>query len=198
MARGVRTGILCYMARLRARWFTPGEIEKALTFRKSGNQKILEKFKVEGLVERWNPPTVGLPPSIASLPPTYPTTGVRKLVSRQNASQQSEKPYRILPDGQRMCDLMKTIEQVGLPKGLQENSLTEDTTFVGKLKAAGFDERDIEKAEKAGILDHRRVKITEERHETTFGDITRDAIANAFQPQVREVQTVIRHRYRIA
>ena len=186
------------MARLRARWFTPGEIEKALTYRKSGIQKILEKFKDERLVERWNPHTVGLPPSIASLPPTYPPTGVRKLVSRQNASQRSEKPYRILPDGERLCNLMKTIEQVGLPTGLQKTSLTVDTTFMGKLKAAGFDERDIEKAEKAGILDHRRVKITEDRHETTFGVITKDAIANAFQPQIREIQTVIRHRYRIA
>ena len=186
------------MARLRARWFTPGEIEKALTYRKSGIQKILEKFKDERLVEQRNLHTVGLPPSIASLPPTYPPTGVRKLVSRQTASQRSEKPYRILPDGERICNLMKTIEQIGLPVGPQKTELAGDSTFMGKLRAAGYDEHDLENAEKAGILDHRRRKIQQEMHETQFGMITQDAIAKSLQPQPKRVRTVILHRYRIA
>jgi hypothetical protein len=199
MARGVRTGILCYMARLRDRWFTPGEIAKSLTYRKSGIQIILEKFKDERLVERRTPPTASLPPSIASLPPTYPV-GVTKLVSRQTNRRQLEKPYRILPDGERMCSLMKTIEQIGLPAGLQKTALAGDSTFMGKLRAAGFDENDIERAEKIGILNHqrRRVKIVEEQHDTTFGVITQASIANALQPQVRTVQTETRHHYKIA
>jgi len=95
-----------------------------------------------------------------------------------------------------MCNLMKTIEQIGLPSGLQETSLTRDTTFMGKVNAAGFDEHDIEKAEKAGILDHHTRRIRQEMHETLFGVATKDMIANTFQR--RKTKTVIRHRYRIA
>jgi hypothetical protein len=100
-----------------------------------------------------------------------------------------------------MCNLMKTIEQIGLPVGPQETGVAGDPTFMEKLRAAGFNEHDIEKAEKTGILNHqhRRVKIIKDLHETTFGVATeKNAIASTLQPRIRTVQTVTRHYYRIA
>jgi hypothetical protein len=187
------------MARLHDVWFTPGEIRDALTFGRSGIQKILKKLEKEGLIERWNSPSVSFPPSIASLPPTYGITGSKQLAKRRTvSSRQGEKPYRILADGERLCNLVKIIEKIGLPTGLQKTSLASDKDFMAKLKAIGYNETDLEKAEKAGILDHRRVKVTEKLHETTFGVATERSIADAFQPRIRKTQIVVRHRYRIA
>ena len=183
------------MARLPDVWFTPGELKKRLKFGRSGVQKILKKFEEEELVERWQSPAVSYPPSIASLPPPYATGSAKR---RTVSSRQGEKPYRISSKGERMCELVETIEQIGLPTGLQKNPLTGDAVFMGKLKGVGFDEHDIEKAEKAGVLDHHRRKIQQETHETTFGVITQDAIAKSLQPQPKKTRTVILHRYRIA
>jgi hypothetical protein len=187
------------MARLHDVWFTPGEIRHALTFGRSGIQKILKQFEKEGLVERWNSPSVSYPPSIASLPPTYPTTGTRQLAKRRTvSSRQGEKPYRILSDGERLCNLIKAIEKIGLPTGLQRTSLASDKDFMAKLRANGFNENDIERAEKVGILNHRRVKVQEEWHDTSYGIATERSIAAAFQPRVGKTRIVVRHRYRIA
>jgi len=194
MAGGVRTGILCYMQRRSTVWFTPGEIQHALKYGRSGIQNILKKFEKEGLVERWRWPSDSLPPSIASLPPTDVKTDSRRTVSKLH---RGEKPYRITEPGGRLCSLMKAIEKIGLPVVPQNNPLTKDAQFMAKLKADGFNEKDIENAETAGILHHRRIKIEQEFHETTFGAIERP-IADAFQPQVRRIQVVIRHRYRIS
>jgi hypothetical protein len=40
--------------------------------------------------------------------------------------------------------------------------------------------------------------IEKELDETTFGDVTERSIAEAFEPQVRRIQVVIRHRHRIS
>jgi hypothetical protein len=134
-----------------------------------------------------------------SLPPTYATTGTRQLIQRRTVTnRQGEKPYRILADGERLCNLIKTIEQIGLPTGRQKTSLAGDKDFMAKLTANGFTENDIERAEKAGILNHRRVKVQEEWHDTSYGIATERTIAAAFQPRIRKTHTVIRHLYRIA
>jgi len=93
---------------------------------------------------------------------------------------------------------MKAIEKIDLPTGLQKTSLAGDKDFMAKLTANGFNENDIERAEKAGILNHRRVKVKEEWHDTSYGIATERSIAAAFQPRIRKTQIVIRHRYRIA
>lgn len=191
MVGGLRCGVLLYMYQQKNILLTPGEIAAALQRYKSTVQEILEGFHDHGLTFRFDSPSVSLPPSIASRPPTNEIVDVTR---RTVSTPRGMKPYRLNERGERLAQLMNVIEkQLRLPHEDQEYGLTEDKVFMEKLKSFGYDENDIKLAQDSGVIDHRLVKVIRYRHRTRFGYATSASNVDALEPEIS-----VMHRYRIA